>query len=85
MIRITRHAVQRFQERVRPVTEDEARAALSTAAVEKAAEIGAPFVKLGTGQRIVIDHGAVVTVLPKDIWMWTLNRRRRHLCSNGGN
>lgn len=85
MIRITRHAVQRFQERVRPASDDEARAALSTAAVEKAVEIGAPFVKLSTGQRIVIDHGAVVTVLPKDIWMWTLDRRRRHLCSNGGN
>lgn len=82
MIRVTSHAIARYRERVRNVSIDVARAALSIAAVQKAAEIGAPFVKLGTGQRIVIERNVVVTVLPSNYHPTGLSRERQHLCSN---
>lgn len=66
MIRVTQHAIERYQERVRNVTDEDARAALSCAAIVIAAQFGAPYLKLGTGQHVVIKDGAVVTVLPKD-------------------
>lgn len=65
MIHITRHALTRYQERVRPVSEAEARQALSSTAIQLAIQIGAPFVKLGTGQHVVIEDGRIVTVLPE--------------------
>lgn len=61
---ITDHAIDRYCERVSPVTRDEARRLLSTPAVQLAASFGAEYVKLGSGQRIVIDNMMVVTVLP---------------------
>jgi hypothetical protein len=63
MIHVTHHAVQRFQERVANWPEDRVRAALSSPLVHKAAEFGAHYIRLGTGQRIVIEDGAVITVL----------------------
>lgn len=35
-------------------------------AIVKAAEFGAPLVRLGTGQHVVLQGGTVITVLPKD-------------------
>lgn len=67
-LHITSHAISRYRERVAPVSYDDALAALTCAAVELAAEIGAPFVKLGTGQRIVLVENRVVTVLPCGTW-----------------
>lgn len=61
---ITAHAVLRYQQRVTPCTPDEAREALSSLAVHQAAMFGAPYVRLATGQRIVLDGSVVVTVLP---------------------
>lgn len=82
MLHVTTHAIERYQERVSNVPDADARAALSCPAVLKAAEIGAPFVKLGTGQRIVLDGQRVVTVLPSDTWRGTLGNGRHH---NGRN
>ena len=66
MIHVTAHAAQRFRERVANTTDDAIRAALDTPAVRLAAKLGAPFVRLPGGQRVVLgDDGAVVTVLPK--------------------
>lgn len=65
-LHITSHAVARYQERVQHVTVEQAIAALSLPIVQRAAEFGAPYVRLPTGQRIVIQGGAVVTVLPAD-------------------
>lgn len=84
MIHVTSHAISRFRERVAPVSYDEAVAALSSPAVEKAAAFGAPFVKLGTGQRIVLVGDHVVTVLPRDKWAASLDRRRTGVAHNGG-
>jgi len=64
-VHVTAHAVVRFIERVRPCSEDQARIALSTPAISVAADFGAHSVKLGTGHRIVIEQGCIITVLPK--------------------
>lgn len=83
MIRITSRAISRYRERVAPVDFATAHAALTSPAIQKAIEFGAPFVRLGTGQRIVIEGHVVVTVLPKEVWLATLDRRlRTDLCSN---
>lgn len=63
---VTDHAVQRFQQRVRPCTDQEARNALSTPAVQAAALFGAQFVRLATGHRIALKGHVVMTVLPPD-------------------
>ena len=63
MIHVTRHAIDRYQERVANVPEDAARRALSTVAIRTAADFGAEYVRLGTGHRVVINCGSVVTVL----------------------
>jgi hypothetical protein len=65
-LRITSHAVERYQERVANVTPTEARIALTSPVIAKAADFGAPYVKLGTGQHVVLEGRVVVTVLPKD-------------------
>jgi len=74
-IHITAHAIERYIERVAPVTPDEAHAALDSAAVRCAAEIGARFVRLGTGQRIVLQGHTVVTVMPSENYRKQVRRR----------
>lgn len=64
MIQVTAHALERYRERVRMVSYEEARAALSSAVIARAIEFGAHYVRLGTGQRVVIEDGIVVIVLP---------------------
>jgi len=81
-VEITAHAIERYRERVADVSVDEARQALLSPAVLQAAEFGAPYVRLGTGQRIVIANGAVVTVLPKDKYLGCFDPRRRGLSTN---
>jgi len=74
-IHITAHAIERYIERVAPVTPDEAREALDSAAVRCAAEIGARFVRLSTGQRIVLQGHTVVTVMPSENYRKQVRRR----------
>jgi hypothetical protein len=64
-LHITHHAVERYQERVANLPDAAVRAALASPAVHTAAAIGAPFVKLATGQRIVLRGSRVITVLPE--------------------
>lgn len=75
-LHITTHAVHRYQERVANLPDADVRAALSVAAVELASDIGAPFVKLGTGQHVVVRDGTVITVLPKDKHPGAMGRDR---------
>lgn len=63
---VTDHAIERFRERVANLSKAEIVAALNSPAIQAADRFGAPFVKLGTGQRIVIHNHAVITVLPAD-------------------
>jgi len=64
MVHVTTHAIERYQERVRNVPEEEARAALDSPVINAAASFGAPFVRLPGGQRAVVVDGNVITVLP---------------------
>lgn len=66
MIKPTTHAIRRYIERVHDCSEAEAASSLSSPMIELAAKFGAPFVKLSTGQRIVLRGNVVVTVLPAD-------------------
>ncbi len=65
-LHVTAHAISRFRERVARVSEAEARAALTSRTICLAADQHAPFVKLGTGQHVVIEDHRVITVLPAD-------------------
>lgn len=83
MLIITSHAIDRAIERLPGVrTDGEAIAALDTPATRCAAKIGAKYVRLGTGQRIVIENGIVTTVLPSDTLTYKLgsqwDRIRQH-------
>lgn len=83
MIHVTHHAITRAMERVPGIrTEAQARALLSTRAIDAAAHFGAKYVRLGTGQRVVIECGSVVTVLPRETAPWRLgsfgDRVRQH-------
>lgn len=65
-LHITAHAIQRYRERVAELADDQIRAALDCPAVRAAAQIGARFVRLHGGQRIVLQGDTVVTVMPSD-------------------
>lgn len=73
---VTMHAIGRYQERVANLPDAAVVEALTSPCIVKAAAFGAPFVRLATGQRIVLEAGAVVTVLPSDYWPKALDRRK---------
>jgi hypothetical protein len=64
---VTQHAAQRWSERVRPCSRDEAVAEIASheKAIQAAAEFGAHAVKLPSRHRLVLDGVRVVTVLPE--------------------
>ena len=62
-VTVSRHAMDRYRERVADLSDAEIFARLSSPTVELAAEFGAPFVKLPTGHRVLIREGTVVTIL----------------------
>jgi hypothetical protein len=69
MIRVTRHAVHRYRERVRAVSEDEARVILSSAAIARAADFAGlahVFVRIAGNFRVAVQDHTVVTVLPAE-------------------
>ncbi len=74
---ITSHAIERYQERVANVSDDEARLALASPAVRAAALFGCKYVRLATGQRIVVEDGIVKTVLPSENYRKQVRRLGR--------
>lgn len=68
MIHVSRHACQRFTERVAPCSVAEARAAIlaHARALETAAGFGCEIVRCGGGERLVLQGDTVVTVYPPD-------------------
>lgn len=64
MIRVTAHAIQRFQQRIFACSFEEARAAIlsHTRALEAAVRFGAEVVRLADGSRLILEGNAVVTV-----------------------
>jgi hypothetical protein len=69
MIYIHPHAVTRFQERVAPVSYDDARAEILShaKAIECAASFGCQIIKLGNGARLIIDGENVITVYARKV------------------
>lgn len=61
---VSKTAMQRYRETVSDQSERIIRLALASHAVAIAAAIGAPFVRLPGGQRIVLVGSTIVTVLP---------------------
>jgi hypothetical protein len=74
-LHVSNHAVLRYQERVAPVSMEQAREILSSPAIQRAAEFGATYVRLGTGQRVVIQGQTVVTVQPATHYARQIKRR----------
>jgi len=72
-VHVTRHAIERYQERVSNIPDDAVRVILSGAMIQKASDFGAPYVRLPTGQRVVIEKAHVVTVLDRDQKIWRLD------------
>ena len=67
---VTDHAVERFQQRVRPCSADEARKALSTPPSSRCP------VRLATGHGIALKGHVVMTVLPPDHFKRQINRHK---------
>lgn len=64
MIKVTRHAVERYVQRVRPCSIEEARADIISheRAIEVAARFCCEVVRLGDGSRLVLNGTTVLTV-----------------------
>lgn len=77
MIHISAHAIDRYKQRVRSCTDEQARAALlaSAAKVVTFARGAQIFVRLAGGQRVIVQGDAVVTVLPADHYRRQIRRR----------
>lgn len=73
-VTVSRHAMDRYRERVADVPDCEIFAALSGPTFELAAELGAPLVKLPGGHHAVLREDTVVTVLPADASVDALDR-----------
>jgi len=80
---LTRHAIQRYRERVADVPAAAIWAALDTPAVRIAIDFGARFVRLSGGQRIVLEENRVVTILPRDRCRGSLARRNDRRTDDG--
>lgn len=78
---VTRHALDRYRERVDDLPDREIHARLTTAPYQIAAEIG---VRFGAGQRAVIIDHKVITILPQDHAQGSMSLARDHLYFNGG-
>lgn len=61
---LTRHALQRYRQRIADLSDDEIHTALDTPAMRAAIEIGARAVILPSGHRAILgDNGVVVTIV----------------------
>lgn len=80
---LTRHAIQRYRERVADVSAVEIWRALDCPAVRAAIDFGARFVRLSGGQRVVLEENRVVTILPREFHETGLARRRDRRFADG--
>lgn len=69
---VTAHAFIRYQERIANVDIHSITQALDTPAVRTAIAFGAPYVRLGSGHRIVLEGDRIVTILPPETQTWRL-------------
>lgn len=73
---VTPHAVDRYIERVDPVSRDVAMERIlgSAHAIDVAVAFGARVVRLGNGAKLIIDKRKVITVIPRS-WIGAGHRR----------
>lgn len=81
---LTRHAIQRYRERVADVPAAAIWAALDIPAVRIAIEFGARFVRLSGGQRVVLAENRIVTILPSSHWQGSLDPKRDAMHNDEG-
>ena len=75
MITITPGGLRDYRACIAQDKVSEILAALQSRWIESAADYGAPFVRLGTGQRLVLRDHCVVAVLPQGFGQGRLRRR----------
>jgi hypothetical protein len=63
-VRVSRHAIARYRERVADGPDEMIIAALSSVAIQALAQIGRGAVILSCGARVIVENGTVLTVLP---------------------
>ena len=85
MIRVTQHACERFTQRVRPCSLEEARDDIlsHSRAIKTAAKFGCEVVRLGSGERLVLDGETVVTVYAPHCLPRQLRSGRQHYLGDG--
>lgn len=71
---VSRHAMDRYRERVADLSDHEIFTRLSGPAFVLAVEFGASFVKLPSGHHAVLREETVITVLPPDCSIEALDR-----------
>lgn len=81
MIHVTDHACRRFVERVKPCSLEEAKAEIlaHARAIEAAAKFACEVVRLGTGERLVLDGTTVITVYAPKTLPRQCRRTAHHL------
>lgn len=62
---VTDHALLRYMERVMGIEVEKIREQMISETLRLGVEMGAASVKLGTGERMVLQGSTIVTVLPK--------------------
>ena len=80
---VTRHAMDRYRERVKDVPDRDIFAHLTNKTFEIAAQFGARYVRLSKGQRAVIIQHRIVTILPCDHAPGRLDPTRDSLFDDG--
>lgn len=63
-LEVSAHAIERYRERVEDLPAIEVARRLTGPIFRRAAQFGAPFVRLPTGQRAVLRDHTIITVLP---------------------
>ncbi|MES2782938.1 MAG: hypothetical protein V4657_09085 [Pseudomonadota bacterium] len=67
---VTKHAIERYQERVNPICNAAARAVLVKITDPYTGIPGKFSIKFGKGNRLLIEDGVIVTVYPKPKGAW---------------
>lgn len=73
---ITAHAIQRYQERVENIAPGAVITRLTSPIISKAISFGARTIRLGTGQRLIVADGAIITITPKEYKRGCLSPQR---------
>jgi hypothetical protein len=82
---VSKHAIDRYRERVADLSDREIIRALTCPTIKLAVSLGAPAVKLPAGQHVMISGSTIITVLPKDVTVATIDRfTNRQLPSDTG-